>query len=82
MPSLRPVYLFLGLSNCSFRRGYFDGFLAEDEQKPKLLSASPDSRHLLQNSKVPKNVIGFNTHGQRVTGHIHLDVDVSLAFLL
>ena len=34
-----------------------------------------DSRHLLQNSKVPKNVMGFNSHAQRSTPPYYLDVD-------
>ena len=27
-----------------------------------------DSRHLLQNLKVPENVMGFSNHAQRFTG--------------
>ena len=34
-----------------------------------------DSRHLLQNPKVSKNVIGFNNHTQRSTPPYYLDVD-------
>ena len=34
-----------------------------------------DSRHLLQNPKVPKNVMGFNNHAQRSTPPYNLDVD-------
>ena len=31
--------------------------------------------HLLQNPKVPKNVIGFNNHAERSTPPYHLDID-------
>ena len=34
-----------------------------------------DSRHLLQNPKVSKNVMGFNNHTQRSTPPYYLDVD-------
>ena len=34
-----------------------------------------DSRHLLLNPKVPKNVIGFNNHAQRSTTPYYLYVD-------
>ena len=34
-----------------------------------------DSRQLLQNPKVPKNVMGFNNHAQRSTPPYYLDVD-------
>ena len=34
-----------------------------------------DSRHLLQNPKVPKNVMGFNNHALKCTPPYHLDVD-------
>ena len=34
-----------------------------------------DSRHLLQNPKVSKNVMGFNNHAQRSTPPYYLDVD-------
>ena len=34
-----------------------------------------DSRHLLQNPKVSKNVMGFNNHAQRSTSPYYLDVD-------
>ena len=34
-----------------------------------------DSRYLLQNPKVPKNVMGFNKHAQISTPPYYLDVD-------
>ena len=34
-----------------------------------------DSRHLLQNPKVPQNIMGFNNHAQRSTPPCYLDVD-------
>ena len=34
-----------------------------------------DSRHLLQNPKVPRTVRGFNNRTQRFTGSNYLDVD-------
>ena len=34
-----------------------------------------DSRHLLQNPKVSKNIMGFNNHAQRSTPPYYLDVD-------
>ena len=34
-----------------------------------------DSRHFLQNTKVSKNVMGFNNHTQRSTPPYYLDVD-------
>ena len=34
-----------------------------------------DSTHLLQNPKVPKNVMGFNIHTQRFTGFNYMDVE-------
>ena len=34
-----------------------------------------DSSHLLQNSKVSKNVMGFNNHAQRSSPPVYLDVD-------
>ena len=34
-----------------------------------------DYRHLLQNPKVPKSVMGFNNHAQRSTPPYYLDVD-------
>ena len=34
-----------------------------------------DSRHILQDSKVSKNVLGFNNNAQRSTPHYYLDVD-------
>ena len=34
-----------------------------------------DSRHLLQNPKVSKSVMGFNNHAQRSTPPYYLDVD-------
>ena len=34
-----------------------------------------DSRRLLQNPKVSKNVIGFNNHAHRFTPPYYLDVD-------
>ena len=34
-----------------------------------------DSRHLLQNPKVPKYVMGFNNHAQRSTPPYYMDVD-------
>ena len=34
-----------------------------------------DSRHFIQNPKVPKNVMGFNNHAQRSTPPYYLDVD-------
>ena len=38
-----------------------------------------DSRHLLQNPKVSKNVMGFNNHAQRSTPPYYLDVDNPLS---
>ena len=38
-----------------------------------------DSRHLLQNLKVPKSVMGFNNHAQRSTPPYYLDVDNPLS---
>ena len=35
----------------------------------------PDSRHILQNPKVPLDVMGFSNLAQRLTGPIYLDVD-------
>jgi hypothetical protein len=37
-----------------------------------------DSRHLLQNPKVPRSVIGFSNRAQRFTGSNYLDVDSPL----
>ena len=37
-----------------------------------------DSRHLLQNPKVPRTVMGFNNRAQRFTGSNYLDVDSPL----
>ena len=34
-----------------------------------------DSRHLLQNPKVPRNLMGFSNRAQRFTGSNYLDVD-------
>ena len=34
-----------------------------------------DSRHLLQNSKVPRSAMGFSNRAQRFTGSNYLDVD-------
>ena len=34
-----------------------------------------DSRHLLQNPKVARSVMGFSNRTQRFTGSIYLDVD-------
>ena len=34
-----------------------------------------DSRHLLQNPKVPRNAMGFSNYAQRFTGSNYLDVD-------
>ena len=34
-----------------------------------------NSRHLLQNPKVPRNVMGFSNRAQRFTGPNYLDVD-------
>ena len=34
-----------------------------------------DSRHLLQNTKGSKNVMGFKNHAQRSTPPYYLDVD-------
>ena len=34
-----------------------------------------DSRHLLQNPKVSKNVMDFNNHAQRSTPPYYLNVD-------
>ena len=34
-----------------------------------------DSKHLLQNAKVSKNVMGFNNQAQRYTPPYYLDVD-------
>ena len=39
-----------------------------------------DSRHLLQNPKVSKNVMGFNNHAQRSTPPYYLDVDNPLKY--
>ena len=38
-----------------------------------------DSRNLLQYPKVPKNVMGFNNHAQRVTQPNYLDIDNPLS---
>ena len=35
----------------------------------------PDSRHILQNPKVPMDVMGFSNLAQRLTGPNYLDVD-------
>ena len=40
-----------------------------------------DSRHLLKNPKVPKNVMGFINRPQRSTSPYYLDVDNPLAHL-
>ena len=37
-----------------------------------------DSRHLLQNPKVPRSVMGFSNRAQRFTGSNYLDVDSPL----
>ena len=37
-----------------------------------------DSRHLLQNPKVPKTVMAFSNRAQRFTGSNYLDVDSPL----
>ena len=37
-----------------------------------------DSRNLLQNPKVPRNVMGFSNRAQRFTGSNYLDVDSPL----
>ena len=37
-----------------------------------------DSRHLLQNPKVPRSVMGFRNRAQRFTGSNYLDVDSPL----
>ena len=37
-----------------------------------------DSRHLLQNPKLPRNVMGFNNCAQRFTGSNYLDEDSPL----
>ena len=34
-----------------------------------------DSRHLLQNPKVPETVMGFNNHTQRFTASNYMDED-------
>ena len=39
------------------------------------------SRHLLQNAKVPENVMGFNIHAQRSTPPYYLDVDNPFDYL-
>ena len=41
-----------------------------------------DIRHILQNTKVPKNVFGFKNHAQRSTPPYYLDVDSSLHRML
>ena len=38
-------------------------------------------RHLLQNPKVPKNIMGFSNHAQRFTAPNDLDVDSPLTNL-
>ena len=38
-----------------------------------------NSRHTLQNPKVPKNVIGFSNRAQRFTAPNYLDVDSQTA---
>ena len=38
-----------------------------------------DSRHLLQNPKNPRTVIGFNNCAQKFTGSNYLDVDIPFA---
>ena len=41
-----------------------------------------DSRHLLKNPKVPKNVMGFNNHAQRVSGsNLYVDNPLLLKLL-
>ena len=40
-----------------------------------------DSRHILQNPKVSKNVMGFNNHAQRSTPPYYLEVDNPLPLL-
>ena len=37
-----------------------------------------DSRHFLQNPKVPRSVMGFSNRAQRFTGSNYLDVDSPL----
>ena len=34
-----------------------------------------DSGHILQNPKIPRNVMGFSNRAQRFTGSNYLDVD-------
>ena len=41
-----------------------------------------DSRHLLQNPKNPKKVMGFNNHAQRSTPPYYLDVDNPFVLVL
>ena len=41
-----------------------------------ILKRYQDSRHLLQNPKVPKNVMGFNNHVHRSTLPYYLDLDI------
>ena len=37
-----------------------------------------DSRHFLQNPKVPRSIMGFSNRTQRFTGSNYLDVDSPL----
>ena len=55
--------------------------LTKKEEKNIVLVPSQryqDSRHLLQNPKVPRNVMGFSNRAQRFTGPNYLDVDSPL----
>ena len=54
--------------------------------KPKYIlvpgQRKKDSRHLLQNPKVSKNVMGFNNHAKISTPPYYLDVDNPLCNLI
>ena len=41
-----------------------------------------DSRHLLQNPKVPRSIMGFSNHTHRFTGSNYLDLDSPLKNIL
>ena len=41
-----------------------------------LIQRYQDSRNLLQNQKVPKNVMGFSNNAQRFNGPNYLDEDI------
>ena len=39
-----------------------------------------DPWHILQNPKLPKNIIGFSSHAQKFTGPNYLDVDSAVFY--